>query len=89
MMPIITFVLGSIMGSLWTAWVMQRSINRQNVIPVKRARAKVFTPTEEDHIQKNKDQVKRIKNQKHKRVENEWKKMTGLPNPLEKLGKRP
>lgn len=50
----IIFFAGWLVGSVSTAWVMQRAINRQTVIPAPYRKATVFTPTDKDIERKNK-----------------------------------
>ncbi len=72
-------IIGLILGSVGTAWIVQRSLNRQSLFPTLRVKkATVYTPTDADRAGKNRDMVKRAKMAKRARTEKEWNKRTGM-----------
>lgn len=60
-----------LLGSLWTAWVMQRSINRQSIFPARPQKAKVYRPTSYELEKEQKAQVERVKRLKE-RDQSKW-----------------
>lgn len=76
-------ICGAILGGVWTGWVMQRSLNRQTVIPTGTPKpAKIYTPTEYDRERKSKDMVKRVKKTRMQEAEKAWRETTNLPIPF-------
>lgn len=84
----IGFIAGFILSGLWTAWIMQRCINRQSVFPSFRtSKAKVITPTSLDRELKNKENLNQSRLKRIKENTN-WLKPGDLPTPFMKIGKK-
>ena len=63
------FVAGAVLSGLWTAWVTQRALNRQQIIPTPIKKAKVFSPTEIDREAKKYQDLRRAVKKRQKERE--------------------
>ena len=71
-------IIGVVLGSLWTAWVMQRCRYVMPVIPMSLGKARVFTPTEIDRAKKNERIIREAKQRQADEEAREWAERTGL-----------